>query len=286
MMNYCVLVATKTGNTAEALQPFREYESTHQNDQYVQDIDVTDEYLEDYDQWRDEDQTFGEFLDEIGFTQVPFGTSPIIEGEHQFGYYTTKDENNFVVDKVYERTNPNGKWAWWEVGKDLLLDKTGTKRSSCPVAELDVPAMKQRVEAQFRERLENSLSETGLPYDEAVELLQRAEHWIDGRLWREYHRSNKDRDMDFDQWLDRNLLRGHPVQKAIEVGLWFSEFGVRHSNNFILPPHKAVHDVEKYISDLPALEFEAIVCDGEWIETDSLEGLPSDYVITVVEACR
>lgn len=60
-------------------------------------------------------QSFASWLHEwCGFTPVPFGKRPDLSGEAKYGY-ALLDEHGDVV-KCIDRTNPNAKWDWWEVG--------------------------------------------------------------------------------------------------------------------------------------------------------------------------
>jgi hypothetical protein len=97
----------------EQLQPFHEFECTGENDQYVQDIDKTEEARKNYEPT--EVKTFAEWIEgEYGYKVVPYGEQPDIEGEHKYGY-TIVDKNGDVV-KTIDRTNVNAKWDWWTIG--------------------------------------------------------------------------------------------------------------------------------------------------------------------------
>lgn len=64
---------------------------------------------------RSEAETFVEFLTEYhGNKVVPFGQEPDLEEEHKYGYVLV-DENGEVT-AVFDRTNPDAKWDWYQVG--------------------------------------------------------------------------------------------------------------------------------------------------------------------------
>lgn len=101
MSHFTVLVI---GDNLDAqLQPYHEFECTGTNDQYVQDIDVTDECLE-------------EGLDWHGLEDKKVLNESEVDREetHKFGYALVDAEGNLL--KAINRTNPNKKWDWWVVG--------------------------------------------------------------------------------------------------------------------------------------------------------------------------
>lgn len=89
---------------AAILQPWHEYECTGVDDQYVIDVDVTDEMRADFEKHGEEGQTFEDF--------VPYWNSEKVNAK----------------GRVIRRTNPNAKWDWWTVGgrwTGLLRMKAG-----------------------------------------------------------------------------------------------------------------------------------------------------------------
>lgn len=193
MSHFSVLVISPTELTTETLgailQPWHEFECTGKDDQYVQNVDITEEALSSYHSdvsdmlrspegelvstynnrfYRDPtpeeqekitaDGPFGrvegltvttqdwddglgyrpkiKFIPE-GWTEVEVPTSEIksavdfisdyygkvpvgpddkvdLSGKHKYGYVLVDGDGNLV--KVIDRTNPNKKWDWWQVG--------------------------------------------------------------------------------------------------------------------------------------------------------------------------
>lgn len=113
MSHFTVLVI---GNNVDTqLQPFHEFECTGDDDQYVQDMDITTEVKDEYEQYKADYETVAAFAEDYhGKSVVPYGSSPDLEGEHKYGYALT-DESGEVI-KVIDRTNPNKQWDWWVVG--------------------------------------------------------------------------------------------------------------------------------------------------------------------------
>ena len=176
MSHFTVLVITPDNNpgTLEAaLQPFHEYECTGIEDQYVVDVDVTDEVEKAWDKAGPEDRA-------VGKEQFAL----------DYGGYRLYGE------RFYRRTNPNKKWDWWAVGgrwQGLLIpkDRAGTKSGkpglmgstsgrggvdSLRRDNLDLGAMKAAAVGERRERWASCFKEAellGLPVDQ-LEAKRRA----------------------------------------------------------------------------------------------------------------
>jgi len=89
MSHFSVIVI---GDNVEAqLQPFHEYESTGIEDQFVKDIDVTEDTLADFKKHGSEGETLSDFAE---------------------GWNGAEERDG----KFYNRTNPNAKWDWWVIG--------------------------------------------------------------------------------------------------------------------------------------------------------------------------
>jgi hypothetical protein len=116
MSHFNVLVIGPKSEEAltAALQPFHEFECTGINDQYVQELDITAKVRADYER-SDKSETFTQYIqDNYGWPMVPVGDGLDMEGEHKYGYILL-DQAGSVV-KCIDRTNPNRKWDWWQVG--------------------------------------------------------------------------------------------------------------------------------------------------------------------------
>lgn len=166
MSHFAVMVV---GDIEDNLAPFHEFESTGFDDEFVQNIDVTEQKREDYKKWcepksrnlikiecvpgssddnedkdSNEDVSFAYFLSEIeGFTEVPFGEKPDIIYDHKFGYFTVDAHGEVLT--VVNRTNPDSKWDWYSIGgrfSDHLLSKNGQRGDSFLKSEIDVEEMR------------------------------------------------------------------------------------------------------------------------------------------------
>lgn len=149
MSHFSVMVVTKTQPNKEELgrilQPWHEYECTGVDDEYVVDVDKTDEALEEFgkpktvvvlaggrviSRWDNELYTGEPDKDDFGGRKtfvLPAGAEeremPAEEARaHGAGYATLEDcakdyFGGFVRDgRVFNRTNPNKKWDWWQIG--------------------------------------------------------------------------------------------------------------------------------------------------------------------------
>lgn len=112
MSHFTVLVIGD--DVDEQLAPFHEFECTGIDDEYVQNIDKTTEIKDEY-TGADHERypNFREYVkDYYGHEELASGETP--SGKHMYGY--TEIDNDGDVVKVIERTNPNAKWDWYQIG--------------------------------------------------------------------------------------------------------------------------------------------------------------------------
>ena len=135
MSHFSVLVI---GDDVEAiLQPYHEFECTGINDQYVQDVDVTEECKEegfdyhDYHCFQDLVVSSEDEVEKVGD-----------DAPHMYGYVVVKDGE---LIKAVKRTNPNLKWDSWCIGgryQGRLTNKAGEQVNQTTIGGLDLDAMK------------------------------------------------------------------------------------------------------------------------------------------------
>lgn len=111
MSHFTVMVI---GPDPEAqLAPYHEYECTGENDEYVQDIDITDKVRADI--GKQDRETLLETLKWHGLIDkiVAYENLADKDGEHRYGYAVVREGE---LIKAVDRTNPNAKWDWYTLG--------------------------------------------------------------------------------------------------------------------------------------------------------------------------
>lgn len=111
MSHFSVLVVGE--DVEPALAPFHEFECTGEDNEFVQNVDVTGDYA-DLQSVIDDDIPI-----------VPSEAMALVHGEHKWGFAVVEDGK---LVKVIKRTNPNAQWDWYVVGgrfQGMLLVKPG-----------------------------------------------------------------------------------------------------------------------------------------------------------------
>jgi len=113
MSHFVVLVVGD--DIKSQLQPFHEFECTGTDDEYVQDVDITDEVLASTMEPGPECLTVESAIEyHMGDDKIISDLSELdLSGMHKYGYALVKDG---VLIKAVKRTNPNAKWDWWVLG--------------------------------------------------------------------------------------------------------------------------------------------------------------------------
>lgn len=158
-MSHFVVMVAVPGDTPETeietavekqLAPFHEYECTGIDDEYVVDVDVTDEARADYAKYGD-GESFRDFC--LGW------------------YGSAKFEGEGDDIRVFRRTNPNAKWDWWVIGGRWsgLFNPEGSQGNP------NAPAFAQRLpntgniirkkDWPYEERMAKARDEWGQRYD-------------------------------------------------------------------------------------------------------------------------
>lgn len=157
MSHFCLMVVGD--NVEKQLQPFHEFECTGINDEYVKDVDQTDEVRE-----RIEKEGLDDGLDWFGLKERVVTSEEEVDraSKHKYGYAVVRDG---VLVKAVDRTNPDKQWDWWVIGgryAGRLLLKTGGEADTALVGDIDFKAMLARQEQYGREWWEESRKAVGV----------------------------------------------------------------------------------------------------------------------------
>jgi hypothetical protein len=338
MSHFAVMVI---GDDIESqLQPYHEFECSGIADQYVQDVDRTEEARTEFAErtetrLRAPDGTLHSFFDERGgwrpeFSQmdsgsailarrtyfvpegyekievpahtvesftdwasgwygwaiVPFGKKPDIEDAHKYGWIELDAAGE--AKRLIDRTNPNKKWDWWQVGgrwSNRLLLKGGEKADSARKADIDFDGMRDAAAAKAGER-----------WDKAAAAKIAAGYSADSRWdsWTHFrdvvHAGNIG--------AARDAYHAQPVKQAVEKGLDNPWDGV---DEYLVPRDDYVQSARDGAAVFYALVKESQwiargtmgwfgmsrdeIDDGEWDRkvNEMLNGLPDDTRITIVD---
>jgi hypothetical protein len=130
MSHFTVLVVTSEKandeNVGYQLAPFHEFECTGSDDEFIQDIDRTEELRSEYEEKPRQKSLLTFSQDYYGYSIVPENDVQDFVGLNKYGYITVNKDNEVI--KVVQRTNPNKKWDWWAVGgrwSGMLQPKLG-----------------------------------------------------------------------------------------------------------------------------------------------------------------
>jgi hypothetical protein len=288
MSHFSVLVIGPA--VAEQMQPFHEYESTGFNDQYVKDIDVTDEVLV-------------EGLGYHGLEDLTLTDESQVdrEGKHAHGFAVVDAEGNVL--KAVNRTNPDAMWDWWVPGgrwSGFFKLKPGMAgiNGQRSWTNKDEPEDKTRCDAAIKEAIDfefmrNEAAERAARvWDRAAELHQN-EPWLDWQTVRDAHadleaardayanqppiqRMRDDRDFNMANFLDGfdqyQVPRDRFIQQArdralstyavVKDGVWHS-----HGEMGWFGFSKEYKSQEDWNAEVTAM----------------LDALPSDTLLTIVD---
>jgi len=125
-------------NVEKKLQPFHEYECTGIKDEYVIEVDITEEVRSEFEAYDSSGHSFRDYLQYTygEIEEVPVGKKPNIR-EYT---WAEVDENNEIV-AVKKLTNPNSQWDWWVTGGRFaghLLLKNGDRVNSACARDVDI----------------------------------------------------------------------------------------------------------------------------------------------------
>lgn len=116
MSHFTVLVIGE--NPEEQLAPFHEFECTGIDDQYIQDVDRTEEVISEFEEHKESFPDIATFIDEYYGKESVYDERDIdLKEKHKYGYAIIKEEGGVKsLVKCIRRTNPNKQWDWYVLG--------------------------------------------------------------------------------------------------------------------------------------------------------------------------
>lgn len=98
------------------MRPYHEFECTGFDDEYVQNVDVTEKVREAYAKVEDREESLVSYAKEYyGYETLCPGEEPELDGRHKYGWVRASEGGETLLE-VVKRTNPNKKWDYWRIG--------------------------------------------------------------------------------------------------------------------------------------------------------------------------
>ncbi len=123
-MSHFMVVVRLPGTVAEddveteverMLAPFHEFECTGEDDEFVQNVDRTEEVRAAISDRKDKTGTVAEYVEGYYGWKPVLGDAKIdIQSTHKYGWARFTEAGELV--EAFDRTNPNKKWDWWTIG--------------------------------------------------------------------------------------------------------------------------------------------------------------------------
>lgn len=285
MSHFTVLVIGD--NIDKQLAPYHEYECTGYNDQYVQDVDVTQEVLNSIED--DAPSALYAALGYYGLDKHVIEDESQVEKEgneapHKWGYAVVKDGK---LIKAVTRTNPNAEWDWYVIGgrwSNSLHLKTGGTADSAYKRDIDFDHMR------------NAAGQEAAHYWDKAAAAKVAAGFAESTLWepwstiRARHETNPD--------AARVEYSAQPVVEALRA-VFDNPF--HDIDQYLVPREQYVQQARD-----KATVMYAVVKDGQWLAkgdvgwwgmsddkvsqedwnrkvNEMLDALPDNTLITVVD---
>lgn len=166
MSHFSILVV---GNVDHNMAPFHEYECDGINDEFIQDIDKTEEARKEYEKRKasDEDIAGKSFLE---FIQYWYGDKPVLKSENEIDTDTEEQQWGYILlDKdgevleFIQRTNPNSFYDYYGDGYSAFkLKSSGLHVNHARKGEIDFDKMFKDKEREAREEYRKVIKLLGL----------------------------------------------------------------------------------------------------------------------------
>lgn len=287
MSHFAVLVIGD--NVEQQLAPYHEFECTGTNDQYVQDVDVTEEIAHGI----AEGESLEEALDYYSLSDKIVASEAEVQkvGDdcpHKYGYAIVRDGQ---LIKAVNRTNPRRQWDWYQVGgrwSGFLKLKNGLAGGKTDVAE--------KGNVDFDGMRDEAGDEAAKRWDKAA-AAKVAAGLAENTLWDNWQTVRERHPGDIEA--ARAEYNSQPAVAAIKEAF---------KDHFFIEPDQFLISRDAYIQqarDRATVTY-AIVKDGQWVAkgemgwwgmsddkvgeadwnrkvNEMLDALPDDTLITVVD---
>lgn len=281
MSHFAVMVIG--AEVEKQLAPFHEFECTGTNDEYVQDVDVTEEVQADIDEHGLEEGLGYSYdlEDRIVSDEADLDLNDV----HTYGYAIVKDGK---LVKAVKRTNPNKKWDWWVIGgrwSNRFLLKDGKRANQAAKGAIDFAGMRDEAGSKAAARWDKAAA------GKVAAGLAETTTWDSWKTVRERNKDNID--------AARTEYHEQPAKKAISEAF---------KDNFSLEVDQFLTPRDQYIQQARdgAAVFYAFVQDGQWVAkgemgwfgmsddqikqgdwnrkvSELLDSLPDDTLISIVD---
>lgn len=326
MSHYALLVVTRDEPTVEVLskhlQPFHEFECTGEDDEYVQDVDITERVRGEYETDKailvvrrpdgsefyafgadgnyvkelrqflvpDDKESFrdvlklpegweevrGErltkdYVNFINFVKSDYSFKTTTEDAidttdddlHKYGYVVVDNRGDVV--RVINRTNPNKKWDWWDVG-GRYSDRFGPGVNVAQIGKIDLEAMRAEKVRERRARIDEKVAKGEFAGYGDLEVAIEMFDEIDAR-WKDLPEP-RPRGGEFRAWVKSQSEAAARYHSTLD---WFEELDLEGKT------------IEEWINSPPCLSAYAILdADGNWIANGEMGwfGVSHDQTLT------
>ena len=312
MSHFSVMVV---GNNVESLlAPFHEFECTGKDDEFVVDVDSTEEVKGYADELKAEhdlpdEEALKNALEYYGLENRVISDESEVDktGDHKFGYVIVMDGK---LVKAISRTNPEKKWDWWVVGgrwADSLVIKGGGRGNQSTAGNIDFDKMESeaaKVAAKRYDKVIAARAANADLWDRVLSLPSYEDIIKEVRKHNETADEGSKRNISDEYWSEdrrtlQDILRGQEVtdsfsdlREVMEIVTLNREEFIKKSSVGKWMTYALVQEGENGKPEWIArgkMGWFGMSTDetskDEWIEkmTKHVRGLPSDTTITIVD---
>lgn len=228
---------------------------------------------------RKEVESFAQYVkDWHGIAEVKFGEQPDLFDKHKYGYCLLDEKGE--PTKIVDRTNPNAKWDWYQIGgryQGHLKLKDGAEGKVGDLSLVGVMQGQEYADSSFVDQarkvdvdFEGMMDEAG---EKAGERYDRLENLMEGSItplkytWKEVLDSERFKELDIDE--KRSIYHGQDALKQVDRKRR-AEKTTKEDRDFLLwlDYESYICTREEYIQKARdnAVSTFAVIKDGEWYE--------------------